>query len=108
VIGDEWGLYRAGDGVRVAALVVYDWDFPWVNAKVRALDGLSGLLPLFAEEVARLEDVDGDVGGWDRAYEAVRAAVWLRDPEGRDVPEFLLHLEGDEAWWRWNDEPFEE
>ena len=26
----------------------------------------------------------------------------------RNVPEFLLHIEGDTAWWRWNDEPFDE
>jgi hypothetical protein len=23
------------------------------------------------------------------------------------VPEFLLHIDGTEAWWRWSDEPFE-
>ncbi|MBX6751337.1 MAG: hypothetical protein IRY85_17015 [Micromonosporaceae bacterium] len=32
----------------------------------------------------------------------------LRNPEGRDVPEFLLHIDGDQAWWRWSDEPFDE
>ena len=27
-------------------------------------------------------------------------------PDGRPVPEFLLHVDGDDAWWRWSDEPF--
>ncbi len=43
---------------------------------------------------------------WERAYDAVQAAVVLRYPGGGDVPEFLLHVDGDEAWWRWNDEVF--
>jgi hypothetical protein len=25
-------------------------------------------------------------------------------PDGRDVPEWLLHIDGDEAWWRWADD----
>ncbi|GIJ13108.1 hypothetical protein Van01_63220 [Micromonospora andamanensis] len=41
-------------------------------------------------------------------YETVRNAVTLRYPDGQEVPEFLLHLDGDEAWWRWSDEPFDE
>ncbi|MEV6847472.1 hypothetical protein [Actinoplanes sp. NPDC051411] len=35
-------------------------------------------------------------------------AVTLRYPEGNEVPEFLLHIQGDEAWWRWSDEPFDD
>jgi hypothetical protein len=31
----------------------------------------------------------------------------LTYPDGRDVPEYLLHIDGDEAWWRWSDEPFD-
>ncbi len=27
---------------------------------------------------------------------------------GRSVPEFLLHIEGEDAWWRSSDEPFPE
>lgn len=29
-------------------------------------------------------------------------------PDGRPVPEFLLHIEGADAWLRWSDEPFSE
>jgi hypothetical protein len=31
--------------------------------------------------------------------------VRLLAPDGRPVPELLLHIEGD-AWWRWSDKPF--
>ncbi|MDK0524423.1 hypothetical protein [Streptomyces sp. ML-6] len=36
--------------------------------------------------------------------------VWRllgQDAPGGPVAEFLLHIEGDRAWFRWNDEPFE-
>jgi hypothetical protein len=36
----------------------------------------------------------------------VADAVSLAYPDGRRVPEFLLHIDGLEAWWRWSDEPF--
>jgi predicted GTPase len=28
--------------------------------------------------------------------------------DGGSVPEFLLHIKNDEAWFRWSDEPFSE
>ncbi len=31
----------------------------------------------------------------------------LTSPDG-PVPEFLLHIEGEQAWFRWSDEPFDE
>lgn len=92
--GDKWTLHRKTDGSRLADLVIYDWDFPWVNARVEAAEGLVDLRPLFTEEVACLKRADDDVDSWELAYEAVRGAVTLRDPEGTDIPEFLLHVDG--------------
>jgi hypothetical protein len=28
--------------------------------------------------------------------------------DGHPVAEFLLHSDGDDAWWRWSDTPFVE
>ena len=28
-------------------------------------------------------------------------------PDGGHVPEFMLHMAGDKAWWRWSDEPLD-
>jgi len=57
-------------------------------------------------------------GGWnssmtnwsngEAAYRRIREAVRLLAPDGRAVPEFLLHIEDEDAWWRWSDEPFPE
>ncbi|MEU9505995.1 hypothetical protein AB0D32_06910 [Micromonospora sp. NPDC048170] len=106
--GGAWTLHRRDDGGVLADLVVTGGDFPWLNARVNPREGLAEVRPLFAEELRLLDGIDEDVESWERAYEAVRNAVTLRYPEGQEVPEFLLHIDGNEAWWRWSDEPFDE
>ncbi|XVU20958.1 hypothetical protein ACQPZJ_27225 [Actinoplanes sp. CA-054009] len=103
--GGVWQLRRRADGRVLADLVVTDADFPWLYARVDGRPGLDEVRPLFAEELRLLEQVDENVEAWERAYDAVAAAVALRSPDRADVAEFLLHLDGDEAWWRWSDEP---
>lgn len=83
-------------------------DFPWLHARLDPREGLARVLPLFAEELRLLDVIDEDVESWERAYEDIRNAVTLRYPDGHEVPEFLLHIDGHEVWWRWSDEPFDE
>jgi hypothetical protein len=104
--GDVWTLHRRDDGKILADLVVTSGDFPWLNARVDQREGFDDIRPLFVEELRLLDRIGGDVEPWERAYEAVRSAVILRYPQGHKVPEFLLHIDGDDAWWRWSDEPF--
>ncbi|BCJ57570.1 hypothetical protein Jiend_09920 [Micromonospora endophytica] len=99
-----WTLHRRDDGQTIADLVVTGGNFPWLDARVQPRDGLAEFRPLFAEQL-RLLDGGSDAESWDRAYGAVRNAVTLRYPEGDEAPEFILHISGDAAWWRWNDEP---
>lgn len=101
-----WTLYR-GDAV-IADLVVNGGDFPWLNADVHPYAGFEDVRPLFDEELRLLDDVDSHVEAWEAAYEKVRATVTLRYPDGSEVPEFLLHIDSGEAWWRWSDEAFNE
>jgi hypothetical protein len=100
-----WTLYR-GDEL-IADLVVNGGDFPWLNADVRPHPGFEDVRPLFDEELRLLDDVDNHVEEWEAAYEKVRAAVTLKYPDGGEVPEFLLHIDKGEAWWRWSDEAFD-
>ncbi|MFJ6982810.1 MULTISPECIES: hypothetical protein [unclassified Streptomyces] len=44
---------------------------------------------------------------WEAVYARIGEAVELVAPDG-PVAEFLLHIEDDRAWFRWNDEPFDE
>ncbi len=90
----------------LAELIVTGGDFPWLNARIRAMPGFEAVRPLFEEELRALEHIDDDLGSWQAAYDRIRRAVSLLYPEGRPVPEFLLHVDGEDAWWRWSDEPF--
>lgn len=101
-----WQLLR-GDEL-LAELVVTGGDFPWLNAEVRPAAGFAEVRPLFDDELRLLELLDDDPEPWEAAYRRIRAAIRLVAPDGLPVPEFLLHIEGVEAWWRWSDEPFPE
>jgi hypothetical protein len=63
---------------------------------------------LLAEELRELDHIEDETASWEAAYDAVREAVVLRYPDGKEVPEFLLHVDDHEAWWRWADGPFED
>jgi hypothetical protein len=102
-----WRLHAADDDAVLGELTVYERDFPWLNAKLAAAPAFAPLRPLFDEE-ARLAGSDEHVDAWEAAYDRVRAATRLARPDGSRVPEFLLHISGDEAWWRYSDEPFDE
>ena len=99
-----WRL-RRGDEL-VAQLVVTGVDFPWLNATVRATPAFDELRPLFVEELRLLDRLDHDVEAWEAAYDRVLQEVIPEHPYGFAVPEFLLHVDGEDAWWRRCDEPF--
>jgi len=104
--GQTWKLYQ-GDKL-LADLVVTGGDFPWLNARVEAYCGFEDVRPLFAEELRVVEDINDETDAWQAAYDAIRTTLTLRYPDGAEVPEFLLHIDGHEAWWRWSDEPFDD
>ena len=99
-----WQLVR-GDEL-LAELVVTEGDFPWLYAEVRPAAGFAEVRPLFDEELRRSELMDEEPEQWEAAYYRIREAVRLVAPDGQPVPEFLLHIDGAEAWRRWSDEPF--
>jgi hypothetical protein len=94
------------DDELLAELVVTGGDFPWLKAQVRPAARFVEVQPLFEDELRRLDHLDEDPAPWEAAYDRIRQAVRLLAPDGRTVAEFLLHIDGDDAWWRWNDEPF--
>lgn len=100
---EVWHLHH-GDRV-VAALHVTEADFPWRHARVEPAEGYDAVAPLLAEE-ARLADAMDDEATpeWESAHQRLRAATRLTRPDGSPVPEYLLHVDGAEAWWRCGDE----
>ena len=103
---DEWRL-TSGEQI-IARLVVTGSDFPWLHARVEPQDGFDDVRPMFDEELRLLDPLDDDnVAEWEDAYQRIRRSVSLVKPDGHPVPEFLLHIEGLQAWWRWSDSPFQ-
>src|SRR4051794_36950616 len=101
---EVWKLF-AGDEI-VANLVVTGGNFPWVEARVEAHPEFEAFRPLFDAEWAATDSED-----WDRAdelYGEIKQAVRLVDSNGVEVAEFLLHVQGNDAWWRWSYEPFDD
>jgi hypothetical protein len=107
--GAVWRLYRGAQSV--AELVVVEADWPWMSAKVETAPGFAEVRELFEADLRaaeRVEDDDSDeaLAAADTAQQRIRDAVRLTYPDGADVPEFMLHVDGDQAWWRWSDTPF--
>ncbi|SME92493.1 hypothetical protein [Streptomyces sp. Amel2xC10] len=110
--GEIWQVRGGADGEeRVGEIRIDDADFPWLSGRFGPGPEFAAVAPFFARELALLEaglEVEGyDWQEWERAYDEVRRRVRLVSPSG-PVAEFLLHIQGDEAWFRWSDEPFED
>jgi hypothetical protein len=84
----------------IAELAVEHVDWLWLRGSVIRREGFAALAPLFARE-ARLAAAMGDhTPGWWAAYRELRAQIRLIGPDGRQVPEFILHVDGGQARWR--------
>lgn len=104
---EVWHLHHGGRVV--AALHVTESDFPWLHARVEPAEGFDEVAPLLAEEARLAESIDDEVTPeWEAVHERIRSTTRLTHPDGRDAPEYLLHVDGLDAWWRWSDDPFDE
>ena len=113
--GEVWHLH-GGDGP-IGDITIDEADFPWLSGHFTPGPGFAAVQELFARELTLLgrgheedeehEEHEECMEAWEAAYDEIRRRVFLSSPDG-PVPEFLLHIEGERAWFRWSDEPFEE
>jgi len=104
--GQVWHV-RGGDDP-VGEILIDEADFPWLSGHFTAGPGYDAVRDLFARELALAErDDDGHWEEWERVHDEIRRRVSLVSPDG-PVPEFLLHIEEDRAWFRWSDKPFDD
>ncbi|MDT0612634.1 hypothetical protein [Streptomyces lancefieldiae] len=90
----------------IGEILIDDADFPWLSGRFRAGPAYGAVQDLFARELALAERDDaGHWAEWERVYAEIGHRVRLVSPDG-PVAEFLLHIKGDRAWFRWSDEPF--
>ena len=94
----EYQLKRGND--LLGRLSAYTSDFPWVNCKFEPTASFTELRPLFDEELRLLDSED--IVAWEESYEKIRALnLRLVAMNGGDeIGELLLHIDGDEAWFR--------
>ena len=109
--GTTWTV-RAAGGV-VAELDVNDTWPPLLHGFLTPGDGFEDLQPVL-RRFTELVGSYGDRLSWDdgerpldlqAALAAVRAAVTLHDPDGRQVDDFELHGDGALVFWTWPDAP---
>ncbi|MER5352639.1 DUF4240 domain-containing protein [Kitasatospora sp. NPDC002551] len=86
-------------------IVVEETDFPWLRGRFIASPAFVMFEPLFARSQALADGEDWE--GFDGAYDEIRKALSLLSPSG-PVAEFLLHVQGRDAWFRWSDESFDD
>ncbi|MET8704673.1 hypothetical protein ABZW10_38325 [Kitasatospora sp. NPDC004723] len=100
--GEVWRLLQE-DGL-VGEIVIEEADFPWLSGRFEATPAFAAWRPLFDRELALLEAEDWDQ--WEPVIDQICGNLLLAAPTG-PVAEFLLHIDGDQAWFRWTNEPFE-
>ncbi|MFH8977835.1 hypothetical protein [Streptomyces sp. NPDC017890] len=116
--GETWYVRAAPDagegaevaetGAEVGEILIDDADFPWLSGHFRAGPAFGAVQDLFARELALVErDAEGHWEEWEAVYGEIERRVRLVSPDG-PVAEFLLHIRGERAWFRWSDEPFEQ
>ncbi|MEU0409516.1 hypothetical protein ABZ307_17095 [Streptomyces griseorubiginosus] len=104
--GEAWRVRSGADAV--GEILIDDIDFPWLSGRFTAGPAFETVRELFARELA-LMDLDDEERWeeWEQIYDEITRRVSLLAPDG-PVPEYLLHIEGDRAWFRWSDEPFDQ
>jgi len=87
--------------VLLGTLTSTDDDFPWHHGTFDPAPAFEEVRPLFDRERELLDAERFDE--WEAAWEAV-VALGLRlelTATGATIDEFLLHIEGNRAWWRY-------
>ncbi|MEV4476305.1 hypothetical protein [Nonomuraea sp. NPDC049504] len=100
VVGRDADTWRLSCGDELCGeITVDDVDWPWTYGVFVATPMFAKVKPLFERELGLLEEIGEDSRAWEAAYDEVAAAASLVSPRG-PVAEFLLHIEGDRAWFR--------
>lgn len=105
---ETWTL--RDQGKQIARWEVTGTDFPSLEAIVHREPGFEQVRELFDEDLRLLEALDdGDlrtVERFEEHYRTIQARLELVGPDGVAVQEFLLHIDGDKAWWKWSETRF--
>ncbi len=95
----DYHLYR--DDCLLGALTRTDGDMPWHLGTFDPAPAFEDVRPLFDRELALLNADRMDE--WEAAWGEVEALGLRLEPvpAGAAIDDFLLHIEGPRAWWRY-------
>ena len=79
----------------------YDMDDPWLLCKFEPTAAFAEIAPLFLQELAVIQDADNTK--WINAYSEIEQLGLRLVPvdNGEEISEFLLHIDDNEAWFRY-------
>ncbi|MGW1195669.1 hypothetical protein ACWD4B_07365 [Streptomyces sp. NPDC002536] len=95
-----WRLMSGG--TLVGTITIDDADMPWLRGRFLP-EPAFGRFKLWFDEVNALVEAE-EFERFDDAYDRIENALTLMSPSG-PVAEFLLHIDQDRAWFRWDGEP---
>ena len=88
-------------GVLLGTLTRTGSDMPWWLGEFDPAPGFASIRTLFDRE-RELLDADEDMDAWGRTWDELSDGLVLEPLDGRKpITEFLLHIEGKEATWRY-------
>jgi len=105
-MNERW-LLKTGDTL-VGSIDLRGTDQPWFTGRFYPEPGFAEFGDVFKRELALVEgNLDNEIAQWEEVYGRIRSRLYLLKPDGTVVREYLLHIDGGDAWFRYSDEPFE-
>ena len=103
---ERW-LLKTG-ATLVGSIDVTGTDQPWLTGRFYAEPRFAEFRDLFKRELALVEgNLDRELAQWEEVYGRIQKRLRLLKPDGTAVLEYLLHIDGENAWFKYSDEPFE-
>lgn len=105
MLAKDWMLVRRSDRHIVAKLRTRDTDFPWVICDFEPVPEFESYRALFEEQSKLMLLIDDDPEAGTAAYDEINRSLELtRGGDAKRITEFLMHIVGDQAHFRWIDE----
>ncbi|MGH1491747.1 MAG: hypothetical protein ACRBK7_20545 [Acidimicrobiales bacterium] len=73
-------------------------DQPWFFGAWHPTLSFQPYESLFEEELSFLDSMDEMWDEWEQRYQLIRQVLLLKTPDGIDVAEWVLHVDGEEAF----------
>lgn len=102
--GSVWTLLRQGRPL--GAVTVESADFPWLHGRFAPEPAFEQVRPWFEAVQAEMADeIDVERFGerFDVVYAPIAEQLTFVMPDGVPASDFLLHIDGAEAWFRWSE-----